>query len=397
MKKLFIIFTICVQFFSYNAISQNYIDNCLQQIYSNNKYICAARQHTEAEKIGTLVGILPANPEFEMEYRKNAANNDYIHEFSVNQAFNFPSVYFIEFQKNKKMKEKIALDFQSEIVEILYEAQINCIELVYINKKREILKLRLKNAENNKTLLERKLELGAVNILELNKARIQFLNISIASEILENEYINTLLKLKELNGNLELEYNENNYCEFPKFDDFETLEAKFLALNPIIKSTETEKQIAFLDKQLSINKNLPAFSIGYLKEIGKTETYNGFRFGISIPLWENLNTIKYAKMRIAYQTEQVEAVACSQLADFRKEYNSFLKLYEQLQLSQKLMEEIDSEKLLESALIAGEISELDYYTELEFLYELIDNTLELEWQLYITYSRLTKYFILENL
>ena len=130
---------------------------------------------------------------------------------------------------------------------------------------------------------------------------------------------------------------------------------------------------------------------GYLSEKVVGEHFQGIIVGISIPLFENKNTVKYARLKsdAAQQKEtdaklrffsemktlHTKAVAMQQnIAEFR----------DQLSLQSDL-------ELLQKALDKGAISLTEYLFELTVYYESVEKLLEMERELNITNARLLIY------
>ena len=108
------------------------------------------------------------------------------------------------------------------------------------------------------------------------------------------------------------------------------------------------------------------------------ERFQGITVGLSIPLWENKNTVKYAKSKFAaYQS----AEANSKL-NF---YNHLMMLHQKalgMQTSvddyRLKLKDFNNTNLLQKALDKGEISLVEYLYELSFYYDSFDNLLRME-------------------
>ncbi len=116
--------------------------------------------------------------------------------------------------------------------------------------------------------------------------------------------------------------------------------------------------------------------------------FQGVTVGVSIPLWENRNRVKQAKI----QTSATSATFEDSKIQF---YNRLQALYQKAvalqQNAQKVRQAIDNnnnEPLLKKALDAGEISLLDYLLEIEFYYNAINKALEAERDFELTAAEL---------
>ncbi len=121
------------------------------------------------------------------------------------------------------------------------------------------------------------------------------------------------------------------------------------------------------------------------------EEFSGFSVGISIPLWENKNKVKYAKMK----TLALEEVANDHKVRLYNQLNSIHKKASELQKSaknyQEKLQQFNSTELLKKALDQGEISLIDYLLEFSIYYESIKTSLKMERELNVTVAELNKY------
>jgi outer membrane protein TolC len=168
------------------AMSQSTIDAVLQSVEKNNKSLMAAQSYFMAGKLGFKIGNTLPNPTVQYEYLigspAGAGNQQ---DFVAVKSFDFPSAYG---KRQDLAREQGAL---SEVAyamtrqEILLEAQLTCIELVYRNKLEIQYAQRKIALENLVQNFQKKLDTGEGNILDLNKAKLQLLELSILAK--ENE------------------------------------------------------------------------------------------------------------------------------------------------------------------------------------------------------------------
>lgn len=108
------------------------------------------------------------------------------------------------------------------------------------------------------------------------------------------------------------------------------------------------------------------------------QLYQGFTVGISIPLWENKNRVKQAKVAVS--------AAESREADRKQQFYSQLQsLYNRANGLKVIAEKyrqslanVNNTDLLKKALDTGEISLLDYIVEIGLYYTTVNQALEAE-------------------
>jgi hypothetical protein len=137
--------------------------------------------------------------------------------------------------------------------------------------------------------------------------------------------------------------------------------------------------------------NLPKISAGYMSEKILTEQFQGVTLGLSIPLWENKNSVRQVKARILANQE---AENDAQIR-FRNELEA---LYKKAQRLKEIADEYKQNEfayntltLLKKALDAGEISLINYILELGIYYDWLNNRLETERDLHLTVTMLRQW------
>ena len=111
------------------------------------------------------------------------------------------------------------------------------------------------------------------------------------------------------------------------------------------------------------------------------QQFQGVTIGVSIPLWENKNTVKYANAKImAMQSMQTDAVV--QFYNERKALHAkVIRLQGAIADYRSKLNAFGNTALLQKALDKGEISLGEYFFELSFYYESFDKLLQMEYDL----------------
>jgi outer membrane protein TolC len=286
------------------------------------------------------------------------------------------------------------LQYKAERLNILLLAKQTCIELAYYNALVKEYSVRLQNAGHIAEATKTKMDKGEANILEHSKAQINLTAIQAAAAQMETERTALLLKLKQLNGGKEPDIYElqitKQHSALANNEDDETHNLQFVirnfeewyaaaeSKNPLLQYVSAQIEISRQEIKLNRAMALPRFSAGYMSEKVVGQHFQGISLGMSIPLWENKNRVKQAKM----QAQAAETA----FADSRIQFYSRLQtLYQKAaalqQNAHKLRQSFknnNSEPLLKKALDAGEISLLNYLLEIEYYYETVNAVLETE-------------------
>ena len=386
MKKLLVF--VCMACVS-SVFAQSSV---LEEIERNNTLLSALRRQKEAEKAGNKTGIYLENPEVEFHYLwGNPANLGNRVDFSVTQSFDFPTAYHHKKKISEERNNQLDLKYRIERKNILLEAQMLCIRLIYQNALSLELSERLEHARRLAGAYQTRYDKGDASILDLNKAQFNRLNVQKAyeSSIAEKDFL--MAELTRMNGGIRLDYP---VAEFPKAllpGDFASWYDTQKEKNVLLHYLEQETALSRKSEKLQHSLNLPKFSAGYMSEKVMTEQFHGITLGVSIPLWENKNTVKRIQLQTLANRETEN--------DFRiRSANELEALYKKAVRLQGIAADYQQNKqsdstavLLKKALDAGEISLINYLLELGIYYEIINNRLETERDLQLTVSELKQW------
>ncbi|MEX2594111.1 MAG: TolC family protein [Anditalea sp.] len=378
--------------FSYTAKPQSKLDELLSSVTNNNKGMIANRQYWEAQRLGFKTGLTPYNPSVEYEYLNGSPAGAGIQkDFTVTQAFDFPTAYF---KKNALSEEQITqTNYQSAVFrqDILLRAKLYFLVLVYLNKQNQVLSDRLRNVEGLHTSYQRRLEVGEANILDVTKARIQFVNLQNELRRNESEIGQITVKLAELNGGVAVEVSGTVYPIPPDVPEYKVLDSLIEANDPVLKVVVQEKEIS--EKQVAVARSLtlPKIQTGYRSQSILGQSYRGVLLGVTIPLWENKNRIKQEKAEVLYSELQIQNHITEHQHKIRELYLQYENLKVSIAAYEELLGGVNTEAFLSKALELGEISTIDYFIELTYLYDAYDQYLLLENEYHKTIAKLYKY------
>ncbi|MDP2236496.1 MAG: TolC family protein [Bacteroidales bacterium] len=378
---------------TFTIFGQSQIENVLKEVEQNNTTLSALRKNTESEKILNKTGIFLQNPEVEFNYLwGNPVVIGNRTDFSIRQRFDFPTAYGYRNQISELKNDQADLQYQKSLKALLYETKLICNDLVYTNALKYELAKRFEHAQNIAQSYKTKFELGGINVLEFNKAQLYLLKMTKAVESNETERIALLAELTRLNGGKAIAFDESVFAEVSMKEDFDQWFQSSVRNNPFLEWLNKEVEISQRNIQLNKALNLPKFEAGYMSEVVVGEQFRGITAGMAIPLWENKNKIKAAKSNAL----TMESVA----ADHALQYYNHLKALHSKAVSLKKNATdyrsglllYNNAELLKTALDKGEISLINYLTELSFYYESIQELLEVEKELFKVVAEIERGF-----
>ncbi|BDX39491.1 transporter [Tenuifilaceae bacterium CYCD] len=361
------------------AKAQSTIETVLGEIEKNNTTIQALRQNADADKIANKIGVTPSNPEVEFGYLWGSPSSiGNRTDISVSQSFDFPTAYLRKGQIADARNSKVEFDYQSQVREIKFRATSVCVDLIYCNALQNEYNRRLKYSTGIADSYKKRYEIGDANILDYNKAQMNLLNVTKEMENNEIERKSLLAELVSLNGGKPIEFADTLFSSSTINPDFGQWYTQAEQNNPTLAALKQEVEVSQREIQLSRALSLPKFNAGYMSEKVVGERFQGITVGLSIPLWENKNTVKYAKSKFAaYQTIE---------NDSKLKYYNHLAMLHQKALGMQVsvddyrtkLNGFNNTNLLQKALNKGEISLVEYLYELSFYYDSFEKLLAME-------------------
>ncbi|MHC1707870.1 MAG: TolC family protein [Bacteroidales bacterium] len=360
-------------------MAQNSVDSVLSQIEKNNTTLSALGKSVEAQKIGNKTGIYLQNPDIGFNYLwsdpTSVGNRT---DISIKQSFDFPTAYGYRRQISEFRNNQAELEYQKQHKNIMLEARHLCAEIVYSNALLTEYQLRLDHARELEDAYKVMFEKGETSVLESNKAQLNLLMIKKEFEAITIERSTNLQQLTALNGGQPLELNLKSMVVRTLPAEFEQWYKQAAQTNPDLLWLNQEIQLSQQQEKLNRALTLPKAYTGYMSEKRTGENFQGITIGVTIPLWENKNTVKYAKAKtIAWQGVEADnniqyynqlKIQFEKAVSLQKtvnEYRQSLQLYQNIELLNKALEK-------------GEISLLNYLMEISLTYSTVDRFLKAE-------------------
>ena len=377
MKKIFLTVALFCGLAGLHAQTGS-IERVLKSIEQNNSELQAGEQNTRAEKLDVRNENNLEDPS--VSYSRKFGEQDGVSpeiEFEVPQGIDFPTLYAQRRQYGKLQGR--ALDLQQAVLrrDILLRAKELCLDLIRLNQLKALYGQRLKNAEELNALFDERFEKGDVNILEVNKVKMELMNLR--ATVAENDaaYRTALQNLLAMNGNMPLEFDETVYPLVPELRSLEQVRDEVMGADYALKQAQAGSEAA--RKLVKVNRHgwLPKLEVGYGREGGSDAMLNGFVVGVSVPIFSNRGKVKAARARQAGAELAQEQVAQQVEADIQSLFNEATRLRASMQAYDTgLMDKTLS--TLKQAVEAGQLSVLDYYSEAETVYASQEKLVDLE-------------------
>ena len=374
MKKFIIMLMLCLPI---GMQAQN-IDQVLQSIEANNKELLSQKQLTKAQKMENRTeNNLPDPTVSYSSFYKNGAGPGHGTELVATQGFDFPTQYITRNRQAEMENEAIDLQQQAFRRDVLLRAKNLCLDLILLNQEKALMDIRMKNADELEALYAKRLEAGDANILEVNKIKMERMNVQ--TEVAQNNaaHRTALQSLLAMNGNMPVEFSESTYPVVKEILDYNQLRDEVVASDYSLQAAVAFTRAA--EKQVSVDKQnwLPKLEAGFRRNTDTGMSMNGFVVGGSIPLFSNRKKVQIAKAQaLSAQLIQEDALLHVE--------NNLMALYNEMTQLKEAMHAYDmpllykSLDLLKQALKEGEISLIEYFVEAETVYQNLQARMQLE-------------------
>lgn len=349
-----------------HAGAQN-IDQILEQIDTNNLTLKALQQQVEAQGDANLAESSLEGPEIEFGYLFGEDGRRR-HDFGVSQSFDFGALTGARRSTALKQNELLALEYRASRRDILTSAR----KLVYqiINRNALIAEYsrRTENARTLEQAYRSGYEKGEFSVIDYRKAAVSLAEAEGQLKLLVVERDGMLAQLKNLNGGQDIPVTE---CEqetilLPgSFSQWlEQASEKSSALNYVRTATSvSEEQL-----RLSRSEAFPSLTVGYKSEVVPGEGFRGVSVGVSIPIWSAGKKISSAKKQLEAARAAEQDALVQFMTNAENLYDKAMALAESSAGYNMLAGSGEGLEDLRKALEAGQLSLLDYITEVSYFY-----------------------------
>ncbi len=364
---------------SLRAQSMESIDSVLAAVERNNLELRALQQSNEASRLeiqsqNNLQQDISVSysPFFTRGYDGVSSS-----ELVVSMGFDFPSQYVSRGKSGKLQTQALDMQYALQRRDILLQAQLLCLDLVRINQEKELLDTRMANADELLALMEKRFAEGGANIIEVNKVKMERMNVRTLAAQNEAARQNALQSLRAMNGNIPVELLAAEYPAASDIVDYDEFYAEVMATDAGILSAEASVDAAAQEIKVNRQNWLPKFEVGYRRNTAMTEASHGFLVGASLPIFSSRNKTKIAEARHTAAQSELENARLQAETQLQSRYNELQQIRSAVQTYDvPLMHStLDA---LKSAVLAGQMSVIDYYVEADNVYGNLSTYLSLE-------------------
>lgn len=358
--------------------AQNSAEVVLASVEKNNPELQALRKRTESEKYGFKAERMVEAPEVGFDYLWGSpADIGTRKDISVTQSIDIATISGTKGKIAKSESELSDMQFNVRRQEILLQAKLLYINIIYCNAVGAELERRLERSEKVEAVYRDMQVRGETDMIEVNKAHLAYLaqRNALARNKMEAEGLR--LELQRLNGGEPLEINDLSYVRRDMLPaDFDTWYKEVADRSPEIRAARQNVKVNEAVARGIKMSSCPTITAGYMAELVRGSNFRGLTLGLSIPLWSARSKTRQANLSCEASRLEVKDVEASEYSALRSLYEkaSGLKdLSDELALSLAVSDEAMS--MTEKKFNEGEISLMDSIMELSLYYSVVDESL----------------------
>lgn len=388
-----IVFAICGCLFFVSGFSQTKnLEELLNEIEQNNTALKGYQSFVESQQLENKSANNLPDPQLSGYYLPYGDNTtDAYTEYQISQSFEFPTVYAARGKWNDLKSQQLQTAFAKRRQEVLLNAKEKLLELSFLQKQKAIETERRIQSKQVFDQIQELFNKEQVGILDLNKAKIAWIQEQFAVEQIESDIQILMSKLKTLNGDNPLDALSSQMVLPIETASIENLWQEKLTNDPLLQELNAHEKASLQKVKLEKNKVLPDMAFGYNYQGINENNYSGFYGGLTIPLWNSKNKVKAAQANYEYQQSNTQVITTSLYAQFQETFNRYQLMLSKYNEYQSTMRNLESEKLLFKAYMLGEYSFMDYYVELQFYRNASDKMLQMEKELQLLQAQLLKH------
>ena len=365
--KTHIIISVCLVFgLTGSALAQE-PDSLMKLVLEHNRSLNVAREALRVDILEAGTGNTPPDPEVEFGYLfgKPSDMGNRV-DFGITQQLDFPTSYIYRSNLKKIRISRAELVYILTRQEVLLEAKKLWIEEIHLNQLHSLLTKRLRQAEIIQVQAEQQMDAGEIGLLEVGQS-----NLLVASIEGETDEVNTRMKsnrlsLQEITGGFVYESKDTLLPQPVTFISDSLLEA--YREGPSTMLYQHDLDMREEEKNLAVSNHLPKLSAGYYSETVIDQAFRGIHLGVSVPLWENINTVKRAQSEVARAEAEMDRFNYQQESEILQKLNELENLRSRVSKLEMALESANSLELLATVLLNGEISFSEYFYSSDFYF-----------------------------
>lgn len=366
---------------------QAHLNDVISEILSYDPTVRSRLCAIEAEHSEAQAENMAASPEVEFEHLWGADQNRW--SASVTQEIEWPWLY-------RSRSRQAGLErSRSEALLTLYAydraltLKLIIIDIINANRRCQLYKEIADNIDSIASATKASYDMGEATILDLRKAQIASVNAHADYRMALTDVTNIYESVSIFNVTAEIfEREDVAFDEYP-MQPFEEPTEKFdEAWSPY----QTVSLEAYRNRLKVANMSaLPSFSVGYVHAFEDDNHFNGLKVSVTLPSFSRKKRIQAVRSRVDYDMIEDTANETAAINECQTQYCVAGQLKEELDQYAGLIDDNSYMELLKMAFDSGEMTVVDYITEINLFRQSRLTYLDLEYRYNLALTRSNRY------
>ena len=373
---------LCCLLLALPARADHPVEQMLRHVEQHNPGLQALRHQLEAQRASDRADNNLPDPEVSYTYTYGSPSAlGRSSELNVVQEFDFPTSYASRRRLNRLKSTALDQRYEAERRALRRQARALCYDLVRLHREQAAQAGRLERARGQVAAYERLLENGRATALDVNRLRMEQMRAEAEAARIGAEQAAAQQALAALCGDHPFAFEADTYPPLPDLPPSRTLTDEVLTAHPELQWLNGLRAAA--DQQVHVERNgwLPRLQVGYRRNTGSGEQFNGFIVGGSLPLFSNRNRVKASRAEATAAQWQADQARTQAEADVTARYEEARRLQTAL-ATFDLALLAETEQLLTQALDGRSLPLTTYLKEMDDVFEARTACFDLECQYY---------------
>lgn len=353
----------------------------------------AAAWSIEAEQAEVKAEVITSDPEVEFEYLWPSVAGEK-NRWSAGISQELPN--FFRMKAAGRLRDALAsvgnLRREAALSDARYEAETRLLAIVAAHKEAELLKSVSESYDRLIEVYRKGWEKGEINILDLNKIKIEQARAKGAYESADGRLKALIAEAAAFSRGTVTETDLQQLDEYPA----RTLPSQ----DACMAMVESSPQARLLDASLSAaeqrirlasTERVPGLTLGYSHAFEDGKHFNGLTAGLSLPLFSRKASKAAARAGMMATMADNVATLTSMKSALEADYNRAAALKRQIDRLGPVIDTTDNLRLLRLALDGGEILLLDYLQETNYFIEATEDYLSASYEYAVALASLYRY------
>lgn len=391
--KLRVVACACIAMAS-TAVAQVSIDDLVSEIVDNSPALQSQMRMLDAQRADNSDANSLANPsvEFARVWGRHGIGNKL--QLDVSQEFEWPGVYRLRSRVATMGITAAELAVIGEQLDIALEAKLALVELVYVRRQIEMLEDLKTSIDKLKEIIDASAKSQEVTIIDIRKAEFEQYKLVCQITNLKAQESELMGAVQQLCPGHPLDFSiVDDYPSEPLLSREQYIE-QMNTLDPFLAEKRATADQEALNAKLASQQRMPNLSVGYQHQAEMGDRFNGFTVGVTLPFFENRKARGAALARQEAANIESQALADKNASAIDNQLSLISIWSHEMAAYLQTLRGHEYLTLVEKAYAGGEMSVLDYITELQYFQESTLTHIECEYNYQKSLATLNKYRLL---